>query len=125
MQQKINAIFTKRVLELNGSLGFNDSLSSRNRSQVSLAVKLWRIIKLFLHPAVPSVFSLVLPASVHVVTSNCPTLFALAAASQMCASALIYAYSLCWSVSEMACTVLRYSKVIKLFVFHTAGFCYP
>ena len=30
MQQKINAVFTKRVLELNGSLGFNDSLSSCN-----------------------------------------------------------------------------------------------
>ena len=30
MQQKINAIFTMRVLELNGSLEFNDSLSSCN-----------------------------------------------------------------------------------------------
>ena len=35
MQQKINAIFTKKVLELNGSLRFNDSLSSCNRAQVS------------------------------------------------------------------------------------------
>ena len=33
MQQKINAIFTNRVLELNDSLGFNDSLSSCNRAQ--------------------------------------------------------------------------------------------
>ena len=31
MQQKNNGIFTKRVLELNGSIGFNDSLSSCNR----------------------------------------------------------------------------------------------
>ena len=36
MQQKINAIFTKRVLELNGSLGFNDSLSSCNRTDTGL-----------------------------------------------------------------------------------------
>ena len=35
MQQKINAIFTKRVLELNGSLGFNDSLSPCYRAQVN------------------------------------------------------------------------------------------
>ena len=34
MRQKINAMFTKRVLELNGSLRFNDSLSSCNRAQV-------------------------------------------------------------------------------------------
>ena len=34
MQQKINAIFTKRVLELNGSLGFNDSLGSCNRALI-------------------------------------------------------------------------------------------
>ena len=36
MQQKINVIFTTRVLELNGSLGFNDSLSSCNRAQVKV-----------------------------------------------------------------------------------------
>ena len=33
MQQKINAIFTKRILELNDSLRFNDSLTSCNRAQ--------------------------------------------------------------------------------------------
>ena len=38
MKQKINAIFTKRVLELNGSLRFNDNLSSCNRAQVSTQV---------------------------------------------------------------------------------------
>ena len=32
MQQKIDAIFTKRVLELNDSLRFNDSLSSCSRA---------------------------------------------------------------------------------------------
>ena len=32
MQQKINAIFTKRDLELNGSLRFNDDLSLCNRA---------------------------------------------------------------------------------------------
>ena len=32
MQRKINAIFTKRVLKLNDSLGFNDSLSLCNRA---------------------------------------------------------------------------------------------
>ena len=39
-QQKINAIFTKRVLELNDSLGFNNSLSSCNRAQDNMSMKL-------------------------------------------------------------------------------------
>ena len=34
MQQKINVIFTKRVLELNGRLGFDYSLSSCNMALI-------------------------------------------------------------------------------------------
>ena len=80
MQLKINAIFTKRVLEFNGSLRFNDSLSSCNRAQnvkvnlhllcnvlIATTVSVWSCVRipLYTEPKFPAKMSGI-QTSIHV-----------------------------------------------------------